>query len=495
MKWADNIEEISNDKKNEYDIVLFTDFTGPIWGRALGAYRVATYLRRRGYRVRVLDLITDFTDDEMLTFLKKNISDQTKVVGFSTTFFYPLQENYLNRYNFRLRNFKIIDTVIQYCRENYQNLKIISGGPSADVLKDYDIDLFFYGYAETEIDKVLFESSLAQGKHHTSHAVNFEFDKLDTEYVDSDFLFQNETLAIEISRGCRFKCKFCSFPLNGRKPNTYFRTQDSLRDELIRNYEQFGTISYFFADDTYNESVEKLKYFNDVLLSLPFKIEYTTYLRLDLLYHYPEMVDMLKKSGLSSAFFGIETLNDKSAKCIGKGFGREKTLEALSILKKAWGSSVQITTSYIIGLPFDTPETVNEWFQLVLDPDFYTDKININPLMLAKKDKGSFKSIFDEDPEKFGYRIDSVEGNMVYWSTNDWSYKDCFLLANQLKREFNNSKKVNNVSFFGNVNLRGYGFTRDEITKISVRDQSDTLKIKERVRTRIDGYKQKALNY
>lgn len=81
-----------------------------------------------------------------------------------------------------------------------------------------------------------------------------------TIYEDEDAIVPGEALTIELTRGCRFRCKFCSYPLNGRKTNDYFRDQNSLYLELLQNYEKHGVTRYFFSDDTYNESTEKLLY-------------------------------------------------------------------------------------------------------------------------------------------------------------------------------------------------------------------------------------------
>ena len=38
--------------------------------------------------------------------------------------------------------------------------------------------------------------------------------------------------------------------------------------------------------------------------------------------------------GISSTFFGLETLNSESGKCIGKGLDRDKQIETLQKLKE-----------------------------------------------------------------------------------------------------------------------------------------------------------------
>ena len=80
-------------------------------------------------------------------------------------------------------------------------------------------------------------------------------------------------------------------------------------------------------------------------------------MRLDLIHAYPEQIDLLKEMGVRNVFFGIESLHDPSSKAIGKGFGREKTIEMIHRLKEAWGKEVFLHGSFIVGLPHETPDT------------------------------------------------------------------------------------------------------------------------------------------
>ena len=65
------------------------------------------------------------------------------------------------------------------------------------------------------------------------------------------------------------------------------------------------------------------------ITSLPFKIKFTTYLRLDLLNAHKEQIPMLMEMGLASPFFGIESLNQKSSSSIGKGMNVSRAKEFL----------------------------------------------------------------------------------------------------------------------------------------------------------------------
>ena len=97
---------------------------------------------------------------------------------------------------------------------------------------------------------------------------------------------------------------------------------------FITNYEKYGITKYYYGDDTHNDSMHKLEFlYNEIYSKLPFKIEFATYLRLDLLAAHPESISLLKESGLVGTFFGIETFNHASNKSVGKGATEEKIYE------------------------------------------------------------------------------------------------------------------------------------------------------------------------
>lgn len=481
-------------KKN--DVIFLTEFSANIWGRSVGAYRLATDLRRAGLNVQVIDLITEFSDDEMKKILDTIISDKTKIIGISTTFMTPFRKSILDKYDFRLKNYFIFETIFKHCRDRFPNIKIIVGGPAANRLEYLKPDIVFFGYGELEIQNILKQSDIkSEMQTYTESKSNFDLCNLDTEYQDSDIMFHGESLVLELTRGCRFKCKFCSYPLNGRKANTYFKNQDSLRAELIRNFEKFGTTTYFFADDTFNESIDKLKYFSSVFKTLPFKIEFTAYLRLDLIYYHREMIDLLKQLGLRAAFFGIESLNDRSALAIGKGLGRAKTIEILSVLKKEWGTAVQITTSYIIGLPFDTPDTVKEWMEVVLDDSFHTDIILAQPLYLIKKSGAAFRSSFDENPTKYGYNTDIVNDNIIQWTNAAWSFAECELVAADILKKFTKKKANFATRYYDYITVRGYGYDHEACIKLNFLKQECSNEVKDKVKTRIHLYKSRLFDF
>jgi len=472
----------------QVDILIFTDMGEPVFIRAVGAYRMATELRDAGYIVQVVDHLSffsafdfDFIDRCLNTF----VGSRTLMVGFSTTFMNPLwkNENVIKqtlkqtkqRRDFRggqmLHGLPLDiqqqDRVFSKIRQLNPKCKIVIGGSKSEMQAVHGADAFIIGYGELEtLDYLKWlqgKNPFFQYKTNAKGAVivdsNFKGDGFDypncqTVWDDSDCVEQGEVLPIEISRGCIFRCKFCAYPLNGKKKNDYLREPEVLYTEFMRNYDKYGTTYYVFPDDTFNETTKKLQGFKSVTDRLPFKIKYSTYARHDLIYNFPEQAELLLETGLVSVTFGLETMNYESAKAIGKGLHPEKAKELLYNLKEdKWKDEVMVASGFIFGLPYDTPETMTRWLNELLDFRFPMDAMYFNTLHINPNSPKKFKSEFELEFEKYGYRFDPRE---PFWfnDVSGTSYDYC----NNLARE------AHIYSIFSGRNKRGGFFTLPMVT-------------------------------
>ena len=62
-----------------------------------------------------------------------------------------------------------------------------------------------------------------------------------------------------------------SYDLIGKKMGDYVKQKNLIREELIRNYNEWGTTDYYVADETINDSEEKIDMLLDAVSNLPFK--------------------------------------------------------------------------------------------------------------------------------------------------------------------------------------------------------------------------------
>ena len=396
--------------------------------RSAGPYRIATEIRNSGLDCFVLNFLFYFSLDEVERICKSLITKETLIVGFSTTFwFLPTNPT---EYEHRK---SILRIIVNRSRE-FPNLKLIIGGTSARDYADYfTADACFVGYAEPLLieyvkcliakedfrvvpNDVSLKNTPIYKYDQASH--KFDFNSSVIRYEPNDFIANQESTVLEIARGCIFKCKFCAYPLNGKSKLDYIKEAEIIRNELINNYENYGITNYTFSDDTFNDSTEKIKFLHDIFTNLPFKLQFGTYLRLDLLHAHREQIPLLKEMGLVAPFFGIETLSKKAGSNIGKSMDPRKSTDLLYDLKvKHWGSRIKIMVGLITGIPGEDQESFDITKKWIADKDYcLVDRVRPAALGIPNPltDRSIWRSEFQINASKYGF----------YWPDRNSSWKN-----------------------------------------------------------------------
>jgi radical SAM superfamily enzyme YgiQ (UPF0313 family) len=419
-----------------YDVILLTCLSGHLWQRSIGAYQLASFLRQNDISVQVIDFTDSFTSEELTQAVVKFIGTNTKIVGVSSTFYQQEvsqpelkdNKNYSRGTIGQLPN-NIIDTIM-HIKKKYPAIKtVIGGGNSNNFIGDSLFDTVVHGYAEQVFFDYCTKKNIYPKERNSiivdGDGVTFDIENLKHAWSDNDCILPNETLPIEISRGCIFKCKFCGYPLNGKKKFDYLRSPDMIVDELVSNYEQYGTTNYLFADDTFNDSTHKLEQLHKKISQLPFKINFTTYLRLDLLHSHREQLPLLKELGLKSAFFGIESLNNQTSKFIGKGMDSNKVKDFLLELKNnIWRDDISMLCTFIVGLPYEDIASTDKSFEWIQQTG-----INSAWAPLSINTSHRYKSDIAINYEKYGYKL--LDVNRGNWVNDIMSSDDAVVASNR----------------------------------------------------------------
>ena len=448
-----------------YDIILFTDLSDysiPI--KTSGAYAISSHLRQHGYNVKIIDnfvWILENKAQELFNYLDNHIGDNTRFIGFSTTFcryFEEFEPGIHGSFDMKMEKNNLQPTT-EYTIKNLENLinriyfiyphvKMVIGGQGGHTYSFYKvfedkIDCWIKGLGEDNI--LQYVQNLDKGKDNPSYmedrfSANLDFHNIDPVFHVDDLVFQNEVLPFTISRGCRFKCKFCNFPLLGRKPSdNYVRSEESMYVEFMHNYENFQTTFYSFTDDTLNESIDKLERIKRAIDRTGLDINFWAYIRIELLERFPEQIPLLGEMGIRAAFFGLESLNEASAKAIGKRMGRERVLQTLKTVRESWRKYTRLHGSFIKGLPHETRETASEWTKLLIERKFPLDTISMHGLSLnttktlIKGNTSRFNfSEFELNREKYGY-FSMPDGT---WKNEHWTQSTAREFAKNVIKSF-----------------------------------------------------------
>jgi len=279
------------------------------------------------------------------------------------------------------------------------------------------------------------------------------------QYHDSDFVDPDEWLGLEISRGCAFRCAYCTYEHKGKEDTTKFTK--TLRDEILSNYEKYGVTKYILLDDLYNDSEYKIKsLYDEVWNKLPFKIEWASYLRLDLIWSNPDTAEWLKESGCRLGSFGIETLHDLAGKKVGKGLGKKRIIETLQHLKSVWKDEVIVNALMIAGLPHEPYEHLIDTMTWLQTTDL-VHSYRYAPLWVTPPSHKKFvlkQNLMSDDYEKY----------QLQWGSEGWinnqgvTFKKVSeLVRDDIIRQYNEQFPVDFVEY---PELRSYGYTHAQLS-------------------------------
>ncbi len=198
-------------------------------------------------------------------------------------------------------------------------------------------------------------------------------------------------LPFELSRGCVNKCSFCSEWVLWQRYR--HDTVDHAIDQIKRLQSLYNINHISFTDSSLNGNRRFLAAFARELINNKMELTWSGYMRADM---DKDLVSLLKQSGLSETFVGIESLSDETLKAMNKKRSEEDNVTALTNLLDA---GVRVTAGYIPGFPADNRERFLHTTLHLRDiqrkyPDKF--KVNLEPFTVSPN-QPVFKTL-----EKFG---------------------------------------------------------------------------------------------
>jgi radical SAM superfamily enzyme YgiQ (UPF0313 family) len=504
------------------DVILLSDVI--LWGevgnsRYAGPYAIASSLREAGYRVAIIDYFTRFPSQAaFFQYLEGFLTPNLKVIGISSTFLAPSFETLSTRAHrsVGLERFysgelfastedeliQWLDTLRSMLAARAPNAKIVLGGVKAQFAalrpRAYEkVDYVVLGPGDRAIVDI---TRAIQHKDHPKQkelrgrlVVDNQYD-IDNKIcpvmrlLPEDSLSRGEAMPLEIARGCIFNCKFCHY----EKKQSIKKPLDLLREELIRNYENFGTTTYLFSDDCFNDHPSKVETNCEMFLGLPFKIEWTAYARVDVAVAFPQTVDLMVQSGAKGLFWGIESFDADVARRAGKGTPPDKVKKFLIDFKDRYRGRCMSEGSFIVGLPGESKDSLRRTMDWILETDAF-DLITVGPLGLMPFNANLDKVVVDyaeysRNPGKFGFQKVSFSPN--YWEHSEMNSIEAVEIAAEMVSEWKAHKKpglLRTIWFY--PHLKTLGFSPNDIDSIC-RDEGRIEDWKNEVAKRFESHVQ-----
>ncbi len=186
------------------------------------------------------------------------------------------------------------------------------------------------------------------------------------KYHSSANLRGKRTLNMMTSRGCPYRCAYCSSPQIFGQSFRYLNTENVMRElRELRNV--YGTDSVQFYDETFTVHRQRVIDLCNEMIKENFNMQWACFTRANLVDK--ELLQKMKQAGCYLIFFGLESGVQRLIDLIKKDITLEQSRNAIKLCKEA---GIQAWCSFIIGLPSETKEeswqTIN--FALELDSEY-----------------------------------------------------------------------------------------------------------------------------
>lgn len=208
------------------------------------------------------------------------------------------------------------------------------------------------------------------------------------------------------TRGCPAKCTFCLWPQTFDGHLWRQRSVDDVANEVKHALELFPDVKeIFFDDDTFTISKERVLALCERFKPLNFTWSCTSRVHVDL-----ETLQAMRAAGCRLFIVGFESGNPQILKNIKKGATVEQGREFMKNCKKA---GIVVHGDFIIGLPGETRETIEESLQFAKELDCETIQVSIahaypgTEFYDFAKSNGYFRDV--EMTDETGHQLPHIE--------------------------------------------------------------------------------------
>lgn len=198
-------------------------------------------------------------------------------------------------------------------------------------------------------------------------------------------------MGIITSRGCPYQCSFCSKDVFGDKVT--FRSPENIVSEIELLVKYRGIRQIDILDDNFTLDRNRCEKICGLLIKRALKVSISLQSGVRVDNMDSQLLYLLKKAGVFKIAFGIESGDEDVLKGIGKNINLKTALEAA---QQARQMGMIVIGFFMIGLPYDTPKTLQKTidFAKKMDPHIANFMITIpfykTPLYKLVEEKGKF---------------------------------------------------------------------------------------------------------
>ena len=243
----------------------------------------------------------------------------------------------------------------------------------------------------------------------------------DYRLVKNGIRFSRHTFDTVLStRGCPFKCKFCTFSLNplGQKRSYTERPVESVIEEL----KTVTADVVLFSDDNFFTNPKRSEQLCDLIIKNKIKKVFVAQTRIDIAKH-PRVLDKAQQAGFKIFLIGIESPHDWILKQIDKGITRQQIREAFDVLTRY---AIYLHGYFIYGNIGETEE------EMIYIPKF-AKEIGIDSISFQKLRIEKFSPLKEVVEQTPGYYYNRIGGS-VY--SDRYGRKELKQIRNRIRSRF-----------------------------------------------------------
>lgn len=346
----------------------------------LGLAMIAAVLEEHGYKVKISDLhALGVSEEAVPRIISKETPDIVGITALTPTINASIE-------------------IAKKVKKSNENITVILGGPHGTILPEEtlhnapEIDIIVRGEGEQtmlELVKGLEENSQNSLKEvlGLSYRENqnirsnpprplilnidvlpfpaFHLLPIGKYRLHPPFGRRTPVMPIITSRGCPYRCIFCSKSVFGNKYRG--NSPDYVIDEIRLLMEKFGVKEIKFYDDVFTLDRNRVFSICEQLKEEGLDIPWTCETRVNLVDS--KLLKNMKDTGCYMIAYGIESGNQEILNNLNKDITLEQAIHAFKLTKEA---DIETVAYFMIGSLGETPDTVKDTIEFAknLDPDF-----------------------------------------------------------------------------------------------------------------------------
>jgi len=206
------------------------------------------------------------------------------------------------------------------------------------------------------------------------------------------------------SRGCPYRCKFCTFNTNpfGQKRDWSARSPESVVKELKETDAEIIA----FSDDNFTHDMDRVGRICDLLLMEKIKKIYIFNARVEIAKR-PDVLAKMYRAGMRIPLIGLESCSDSTLRQLSKGFTTDDVRRYFSVLRRF---GFLLHTCFIVGNIGETEEDM-------LHISDFAKEIGVDSLSVQRLRVERFSPLKEIVEKTEGYHIREGEMGIVYSDT------------------------------------------------------------------------------